>query len=61
MSGVAISQTRMIKIFGGIPLVRDDPFVVATGKAVLQKKCYVTFFHNLHLSGFFSFLVRIYF
>ena len=77
MSGVAISQTLMIKIFGGISLVKDNSFSVATGK--FSRKRVVHFFHNLHLSGFnffcenmiikqtisyifiFSFLVTIYF
>ena len=32
LSGVAISQTRVIKIFGGISLVKDHSFLVAKGK-----------------------------
>ena len=42
----------MIKILRGTSLVRNHSFFVATGKAILQEKCYVTFLHNLHLSGF---------
>ena len=41
----------MIKIFGGISLVRDHSLLAATGKTILQKKC-CYFFHNLHLTWF---------
>ena len=41
----------MIKIFGGISLVRDHSLLAATGKTMLQKKC-CYFFHNLHLTWF---------